>query len=174
LDGLVVKGPTRALKTAIIVIAVVTIAFSGFFIFSSVFLQRINDEDVPKIVRLTLERAVVKGEIPAYEVIKNNESIVLSTENIDLALMPKVDGVNFTLLSQDQIQDKANREGDFLYLRFGEVKREDTKVTVSLDNTWAASENSTMGYLSGGGFTIEYTKDFFGTLNSKIKVIWMA
>jgi hypothetical protein len=169
-----VKGTTRNLKTAIIVLAVVTIAFSGFFVFNSVFLQRINDEDVPKIVRLTLERAVVKGEIPAYEVIKDNARIVLSTENIDRNLVPELDGVNFSLLSRAEIQDRANREGDFLYLRFGVVKIEAYQVSVSLYNTWAVSENSKVGYLSGGGFTIEYTKDFFGTLNSKVKVIWMA
>jgi hypothetical protein len=174
LERLLVKSITGTLKTAIIVLAVVTITFSGVFIFSSVFLQRINDEDMPKIVRLTLERALVKGEIEAYELIKDNETIVLSTENIDLRLIPQMHDVNFTLLSRDEIQDKANQEGDFLYLRFRQLKIEDFRVLISLDNTWAVSEDSGGGYLCGGGFTIEYTKDFFGTLDSKVTVSWTA
>ncbi len=159
---------------AIIILAAVTIAVTGVFIYSHVFLQRINNEDMPKIVRSTLERALVEGTIPAYQLIKDNESIVLSKENIDLDLIPKLPNINFTLLSRDEIQDKANREGDFLYLRFNEVKKEAYRVSISLDNTWASSEDSVKGYLCGGGFTIEYTKDFFGTLQSKGVMYWNA
>ncbi|HLE75360.1 MAG TPA: hypothetical protein VI864_04860 [Candidatus Bathyarchaeia archaeon] len=158
----------------IIILAIVIIAVSSTFLFSRLFLQRITDEDIPEIVRLTLERALVDGGIPAYELIKDNESIVLSTENIDLSLIPKLPGVNFTLLSRDEIQEKADREGDFLYLRFNQLKIEDFRVLVSLDNTWAVSKDSKVGYLCGGGFTIEYTKDFFGRLHSRTLCFWTA
>jgi hypothetical protein len=168
------KSPARSLKTVLIVIAVMTITFSGFFIFSSMVLQRIYDEDIPKIVKLTLERALVEGELPAYSFIKDNESIIFSTKNINLSLMPKLDGVNFTFLSQNEIQEKANQDGDFLYLRFNEVKMETYMMSVSLVNTWAVKENSTMGHLSGGGFKIEYTKDFLGTINSKLVTWWIS
>lgn len=158
----------------IIILAILIMAVYSTFLFSRIFLQRITDEDIPEIVRLTLERALVDGKIPAYEMIKDNESIVLSTENIDLSLIPKLPGVNFTLLSRDEIQEKADREGDFLYLRFHQLKIEDFKVLISLDNTWAVSKDSKVLYLCGGGFTIEYTKDFFGRLHSRALCFWTA
>jgi len=160
----------------IIILAIVIIAVSSTFLFSRLFLQRITDEDIPEIVRLTLERALVDGGIPAYELIKDNESIVLSTENIDLSLIPKLHGVNFTFLSRVEIQEKADREGDFLYLRFNKLAIDDFGISalVSLDNTWAVSKDSKVGYLCGGGFTIEYTKDFFGRLHSRTLCFWTA
>jgi len=169
------KHIIRTRKTAIIVLAVVIIAFSGVFIFSRFFLQRINDEDLPKIVRLALERAVVDREIPGYGLlIRDNESIVLSTENIDSKLIPKLHELNFTLLSREEIQEKADREGDFFYLRFNEMKIEDFRVLVSLSNTWVVSKDRKGGYLAGGGFKIEYTKDFFGGLVSKVLTFWVS
>jgi len=164
----------RTYRSTIIAIAIVIIAVSGAFIFSRIFLQRITNEDMPEIIKQTLETALVDGDIPAYSLIKDNESIVLSTENIDLSLIPKLHGVNFTFLSRVEIQEKADREGDFLYLRFRQLKIEDLRVLVSLDNTWAVSKDSKVGYLCGGGFTIEYSKDFFGRLVSKMLDIWEA
>jgi len=172
-----VRGIIHTRRRALIVLAVLIIAVFSTFLFSRIVLQKVTGEDMPEIIRLTLERALVQGEIPAYELIKDKESIVLSTKNIDPNLIPKIPEVNFIFLDPERIQEKAEREGDFLYLRFNQVKIEDFRVLVSLDNTWAVSEENRtkgIGYLCGGGFTIEYSKDFFGRLVSKAISGWIS
>lgn len=118
------------------------------------------DEDQAQIIQLSLERALVDQEIPDYSLlVSEGKAVVLSTENIDLEEAPTVAGHELVLLTPDEIQAKANEEGDFLHLRFGpfETEDEDT-VNVSLGNVWATAEDSTTGYLSGGGFELVYKR----------------
>lgn len=120
----------------------------------------LSDEDRAELIRLTLERALIDQEIPDYGLLEDPANIVLSTENIDPELVPELEGVNLEVLTPEEIQQKANEEGDFLHLRFDEFTVESAdKVTVSLSNLWAVAEDSNTGYLSGGGFTIEYSRD---------------
>jgi len=119
----------------------------------------ITREDRAEIIRLSLERALVDQEIPDYALIQDPANIVLSTANIDADLVPVLPGINLILLTREEVQDKADREGDFLYLEFTDITVEsDTRVMVSLDNTWAAPKDSEKAYLSGGGFAIEFAK----------------
>ena len=120
----------------------------------------LNNADVADILRLTLERALVAREVPDYGLlVEGKDSIVLSTENIEVDLVTDIPGVDLVLLSPEEIQDKANSEGDFLHLNFfTRFKFADSKVEVNLANSWAVSEDSDVGYLSGGFFTLEYEK----------------
>ncbi len=120
----------------------------------------IADEDMAEIIKLALAHALVDKKIPDYHLIKDPANIVLCTENIDSSLVPKISGVNLMLLKADAIQEKADREGDFLYLCFKQLKFEDSKVTVYLDNVWAKSKETKFMYISGGGLVIEYHKEF--------------
>lgn len=116
-------------------------------------------EDVAELLRLTLERALVDQEIPDYALLADQPQIVLSTENIDPTLLPELDGVNLVTLSPEEIQAKADAEGDFPYLRFqGFSAPANDEVNVSLGSSWATGAESDMIYLSGGGFTINYTR----------------
>jgi hypothetical protein len=131
-------------------------------------------EDRAEIVRLSLERALVDQEVPDYQLIKDKKNIVLSMANIDVSLIPTLPGINLIPLTREEIQAKANSEGDFLYLEFIEIEAEsDAKATASLGNTWAVAQDSETLYLSGGGFTIEYTKNADGWL-SEVVAIWMS
>jgi hypothetical protein len=113
-----------------------------------------------ELIRLTLERALIAQEIPDYTLLTaDREEIVLSTENINAALVPELEGVNLVVLAPEEIQAQANEEGDFLYLKFEEITAvSPTEVRVALNNIWMRAEDSEMVYLSGGGFLIEYTK----------------
>lgn len=134
----------------------------------------ITREDRADIIRLSLEHALVDQEIPDYGLIQDPENIVLSTANVDASLVPTLPGINLILLTQEEIQDKANREGDFLYIEFTNITVEsDTKVTVSLSNTWAVAKDSETGYLSGGGFVIEFTKTADGWIG-EVGPKWMS
>ena len=120
----------------------------------------LTDEERAELMRLTLERALIEQEIPDYALIADPTNVVLSTENIDPALVPELPGITLELLTPEEIQAKADAEGDFLFLRFDELSAKSAEeATVSLSNTWAIAADSDTAYLSGGGFTIEYTKD---------------
>ena len=126
--------------------------------------QKITDKDITEVMRLTLELALAAQEIQDYNLIEDKANIVLSSENVDPSLLPQISGVTLTLHSPEQIQEKADQQGDFLYLRFKEITPalsvaegvKDSKIIVSLENAWAIGKNSTTAYLSGGGFTVEY------------------
>jgi len=133
----------------------------------------ITEEDKAAIIRLTLERALIDKEIPDYDLIKDKENIVLSTENIDSNLVPKMQGINLILLASDGIQEKADREGDFLYLHFGPMEIKNSEVIVSLSNIWAVSKDSPNIYLSGGGFRIEYQK-IAGKWVGGVALVWIS
>jgi hypothetical protein len=131
-------------------------------------------QDQADIIRLTLERALIDQEIPDYGLLKDTQDIVLSLTNFDAALVPELKDINLVVLTPEEIQAKADSEGDFLYLEFTEIKAESaTKVMVSLNNAWAVAEASKVGYLSGGGFTVEYSKTEVGWVG-EIIATWMS
>lgn len=133
------------------------------------------DEDLATLVQMTLERALVQQEIPDYNLLtEGRDEVVLSTENISPELVPQLEGVDLVLLTPEEIQAKANEEGDFLYLRFQDIiVHSETEATVSLANNWAIAADSDMAYLSGGGFTIEYTKTADGW-TGEVTEVWIS
>ena len=119
----------------------------------------LTDQDKAAIIRLSLERALVAKEIPDYGLWHaGKDSVVLSTENLDVALVPKLPNIDLIILGPDDIQIKADAEGDFMYLRFSELKVGDAEVQVDLGNWWAVGKDSKVQHLSGGFFTLEYEK----------------
>ncbi len=136
--------------------------------------DQLSQEDRAEVIRLTLERALVDQEVPDYQMLAEQGTFVLSTENVDPALVPELEGIDLTLLTPEEIQARANEEGDFLFLRFDEMSAESAdKVTVSFSNAWAVAEDSDTGYLSGGGFSIEYVREN-GGWNGEITSIWIS
>ena len=132
-------------------------------------------EDIAELIRLTLERALVAQEVPDYGLLTyERDEIVLSAENIDPALVPEIPGVNLVILSLEEIQAKANEEGDFLYLTFRKITAVSaTEARVALDNIWMRAEDSEMLYLSGGGFVIEYSKTAVGW-QGEVTEMWIS
>jgi hypothetical protein len=127
-----------------------------------------------EIIRLSLTIALVDKRIPDYELIKDKENIVLSTENIVRDLVPEMFGVNLIVLEPDEIQLKADREGDFLYLRFTKLEfQNDRNAIVHLDNVWMKSKTSPYMYLSGGGLAIAYSKES-GIWNFTVLYSWIS
>lgn len=134
----------------------------------------LSDEEWSELLGLTLERALVDQEIPDYALLEDQEQMVLSTENIDPALVPEIEGLSLELLTPDEIQERADAEGDFPYLRFQELTAESgEKATVSLGSTWAIAADSDMIYLSGGGFAVEYTRDN-GAWTGEVTEMWIS
>lgn len=120
----------------------------------------VTDEDKIQITKSILETALIsKPKIPDYNLLtEGKDSIILSTKNIKPNWVPILPGIPLVLMKPQDIQRKADREGDFLYLSLTKFVIKGSCVAVSLDNTWAVGKKSGMGYLSGGGFTYEYHK----------------
>jgi hypothetical protein len=66
--------------------------------------------------------------------------------------------VKLSFLSESQIQQKADRMGDFMHLSIPELRVKGLCVAIEVANTWAVGKNSSMGYLSGGGRRYEFRK----------------
>jgi hypothetical protein len=148
-----------ARKFALIFVALLVSGVLGLFCLVQAFPLGLTDGDKTEIMKMTLELALAPG---VFAHIIDKEKMILSTENIDPNLVPKMPGVNLALLDPDKIQEKADREGDFLFLRFKQMQINGWRVMVSLDNIWAIGKNSQSRYLSGGGFTISYYRGLFG------------
>lgn len=134
----------------------------------------LSDEDRADLIRLTLARALVDEEVPDYQLLAEQGTFILSTENVDAALVPELEGVDLTLLTPEEIQARANEEGDFLFLRFDEIAAASVDTaTVSLSNSWAVAEDSETGYLSGGGFLMEYVREN-GSWHGEITSLWIS
>ncbi len=119
----------------------------------------LTDQDRSELIRQTLERALIGNEmIAAGVLVKDNESVVLSTENINASLVPNIPNRNLILLRPEEIQKKADDQGDFMFLSFDRIEVRGSVVQVVLANTLAKGKDSekTEGYMSGGYFTVEY------------------
>ena len=122
-------------------------------------LYSLTDQDRSELIRQTLERALIDNEmIAAGVLVKDNDSVVLSTENINASLVPNIPNRNLVLLRPEEIQKKADDQGDFMFLSFNRIEPRGSVISVVLANTLAKGKDSekTEGYMSGGYFTVEY------------------
>jgi hypothetical protein len=134
----------------------------------------VSESDITEIIRSSLTIALIDKRIPDYKLIEDKENIVLSTENIFRDLVPEIFGVNLIVLEPDEIQNKADREGDFLYLRFTKLEfQNEGNAIVDLDNVWMKGRTSPYMYLSGGGLAIAYSKDS-GIWNYTVLYSWIS
>lgn len=107
-----------------------------------------------QVVRETLMIALVEGKIPDYELIIENDPMVVSSENLG-NYNPELEGFSFLVLSPEEIEDRLLTKGNYLYLRFKRITMlNDNIAAVELDNRWVRGVYGGVGYLSGGGFTL--------------------
>ena len=130
----------------------------------------LTDEHRSELIRQTLERVLIGNEMTVAGVlVKENGSVVLSSENINASLVPNIPNRTLILLRPEEIQKKADDQGDFMYLSFDRIGPkaiwvdggwgvDGSVVEVVLANLLAKGKDSekTDGYMSGGYFTVEY------------------
>ena len=118
----------------------------------------VTDEDKAEIVRFAFADAIgASSGLLMTE--QKNKDLVVSTENIKPEWFKGVTDVKLKFLPQSQIQQKANREGDFLYVSVPYFKVKGLCVAVEVANTWAVAKDSKFVYLSGGGNRYEFRKE---------------
>ena len=119
---------------------------------------RLTQDDRAALVRMSLERALIDREIPEFDVMSKEGSLLLSTENIDAESVPSLEGVTLRLLEPEKIKEIAEARGRYVYyLRFQKFKREGDQVIVELDCVpMYSSRDEVTGF--GGELTIKYVK----------------
>lgn len=129
-----------------------------------------------EVITKTLESALIKKQLPDYNLLINKSSgnIIVSNENIDTSWIPQLTGIRLTVLPPSAIQEKANKDGEFLYLRFKKIEIGKLIATVSLDNVWASPSNKNNGYLSGGGYTLKFYNILGNWVQSRMVESWIS
>jgi hypothetical protein len=100
-------------------------------------LAQLTPADKTEIVRIMLNEALAKKGISSHVTTVTNKEVVLSTQNIESLGVPTFAGFKVLLLSPDQIQSKANHDGDLMFLQFEKIELRDSCVAVTLCNLWA-------------------------------------
>jgi hypothetical protein len=134
-----------------------------------------GNDDKAEIVQLTLEKALVDQEIPDYTLLTaGGDELILSSENIEDVEIEDVPGIDLVVLSREEIQAKADAEGDFLYLFFNPFEEESVdRINVGFGSQWAVAQDSTAGYLSGGGWQLVYERQPDGWVG-EVLAVWMS
>lgn len=142
------------------------------FLISFVTFKPENDLSSKELIKKVVETAIVDGKIPDYSLIKDKKNIIISSELIDSNHLPVLSDIKLIVLSPTEIKEKANKEGDFLYLKFRKIDINNLNAQLTLDNTWAVSDNSKIDYLSGGGMKIRFYNLFGKWFQNKSIEVW--
>ena len=117
---------------------------------------KLSPADKRSLAELALQWAV-DGGIPDFKLVKDPANLVVSNANLD-KLQVKLTDHKVTILPPRNIQARADKEGDFLYFRFGRFGGDADRATVAIALVWAVGKDSEAQYLSGGGATLKFEK----------------
>ena len=117
----------------------------------------VTDEDKMQILTLAVANALNPNS-HLLESEQKNDGIIVSTGNIKSEWLKNLTFPKMKFMSRTQIQQKADREGDFLFVSFPYLKVKGQCVALEVSNTWAIGKNSKTVYLSGGGYRYEFRK----------------
>lgn len=139
--------------------------------------QELTRSDRAAIIKLMLEEAVIRKRIPSYPEVVSGNKIILSTRNVELNETPAVPGYELLLLSPSEIQARANRTGDLMYLEFEKIELRGSCVAISLVNLWAdgtsSIETAPKAFLGEGGVQFVFKKQA-GTWSGEFITGWIS
>jgi hypothetical protein len=113
--------------------------------------------DKRTLAEMALQWAI-DGGISDFTLVKDPSNLIVSTANLPPKMTLKLPGRTVSVLPPAKIQAHADKDGDFLYFRFGSFSRDKEKARVALSLVWAVSQHSSALYLSGGGATLGFEK----------------
>ena len=116
----------------------------------------VSDDDKAEVLRATLIQGTAWGLLNPEQ---RETSVILSTKNIKRDWLQGLEGVSIQLRTPDEIQRKADDEGDFQFVEIPEIKVRRQCIAVTLSNTWAKGKRSRSLYMSGGVLIYEYRKE---------------
>jgi len=100
----------------------------------------------------------------------NKYTIIVSKENLDKLNLPKylkqgslsIKNVEVIYLTPKEIQERANKDGDFMYLRLVNIETNILTAKLTVASNWAQSNNSKATYLSGGAAHLSLARTLTG------------
>jgi len=101
-----------------------------------------TEHDTAEIIRLSLERAIVAGQIPDYHLIKDKQNIIISAEGIDPSLLPQLPGINLVILNDQQLRERADADELVFFLKFRSIEIAVDRAEVILNNTQAIGKRT--------------------------------
>lgn len=149
-----------------IFIILVTLAF--------IFFYKRDTNSKEELIGKTIKIALENGELPDYNIVKNYENIIVSSENLDNKNLTEVLKQKLIVMTPYEIKEKANKEGDFLYLTFKDISIDNQNASIEIENTWAISDNSKETYLSGGGIKVKFYKSFGTWKENSTREVWLS
>ena len=143
--------------------------------------EGIDDNDMRFVLGKAMEMALDPMVISDSVISLDTDSIYVSTQNVDVSFVPEIQGKNIVFLSPDEIQEKADTEGDFPYYAYDDPKSAHAyieitseKTTLSMRLIMAAGKNSPHFYLWGGGYTADFIRKEDNTWNINIYARWIS
>lgn len=100
-----------------------------------------------------------KSFFPDVELVKNRDEIIVSNQHLETHCELHVPGFKVTILTKNEIAERANAMGDFPYFSLTEAELSQDAATLSLQLSYAvskATEETGMRYLSGGGVRVRF------------------
>jgi hypothetical protein len=125
----------------------------------------VPQSDKDALISDALTQAVFgKIRVPDYGVLLRSPTFVLLiqtacnsiVDSIRVASLPESLRVCFLPMTASQIQETADANGDFPYLRITDINTAGDDATIVVKTDWAASKRSPFHYLTGSGYTLIY------------------
>lgn len=149
-------------KLSKIIVALVLLIFVESCVYTKKKSLWITDEDKTELVGIMLEGVVKQGGWFDYRVEHEGKKIlVLSSNNIRREFLPKFTDVEILLYTPNQLQQKADSEGCFMYLWFGkwEAHGPDT-VSIPMGSSWMLGKKDRgIIPMSGGGLHFIWVRE---------------
>lgn len=105
-----------------------------------------------------LDKGMGNCDFPDAQMVADQSNLVLKSVNINMDHEFRIPGKRILIMTAEQIQGKANKEGDFLYFSFHEVLARGNKAAIGLSLTWAAAKKSKTLHMSGGYMRVIFEK----------------
>jgi len=118
----------------------------------------VTEADKAEIVRTALIEAIGSYS-PLGVQRQGGQGVIVSVRNIKPEWLRGVSQVNFELMTQIEIQQRADIGGDFEYVSIPELTVRGQCVAIEVANTWAVGKHSGKAYVSGGGARYEFRKE---------------
>jgi len=107
-------------------------------------IRSLSDSDRAEIVKWIIEEAIAGQQTVMFSnpTLASDKIIILSTAKIESIWVPSIAGHNFLLLKPEEIQNRANRKGDYMYWQFDQIRPRGSCVVVSISHVWAEGTSS--------------------------------
>jgi hypothetical protein len=118
------------------------------------------DQNIKEVVKLAIIDAIVNKNIEEYDqLIKNNGNVVIFDTLISYYMLPNIKGIKYEIMSLTQMQQKAGRDSDFVYLYIWDIHKDaGNSIVIDLGTGWITPQGSKRVYLSGGNRKYKYTR----------------